>query len=683
MKKLLAAFFILILTISTLSAQSPKREMRATWLTTVSSSDWPRTSGATNQKNEMIRMLDSIKNLKMNAVFFQVRSRCDAMYNSAYEPWSSDLRVSRGTNPGYDPLAFVLEECHKRGLECHAWLNPYRYNSSGSGYSGSNNHALNYQNTNPEWLLWYSGNVVLDPALPEVRMRIKSVVGDILNKYDVDGIIFDDYFYPYGGTSNEDNASVTKYKPAGMDVHDWRRDNINRMIADVYDTIQVVRPYVRFGVSPFGIWTTNHSVAATEGLTLPSGISGSNMYQQIYCDPVAWMKAGTVDYISPQLYWAHGGGQDYGTLCPWWADVANKFGVHFYSSMAVYKYVDNDQPDFTVSEMVAQSHLNRTSAKDGAPGHVFFRTLNFMTNAAFLDQFKTNVFSKQAITPAIGWKPAPDQGTVTFNATVGNTVSWEYATTDKVRYAVYAVPTTVLPVSPAIFSISDYLVGISYAKQYTLPAGISTSTHTIAVSVLDRYGNEFAPRTLGGYLTEAVKTQLVYPDDYAIMRMPVTFQWSVIENADSYIWQLAANADFTDIVCTRETTDKQFDSGLYQHIKEDGRTYYWRVRTRKVNTPDSWSETRRIILSPNGESALKTTIASGKLKAKIYDNELNIETDAAGNAVIRVYNLFGQLLSSSEPYLQSGRNILPFNCPKASVSLINIQTDKDITTIKW
>lgn len=158
-------------------------------------------------------------------------------------------------------------------MECHAWLNPYRYNNSGSGWTGSNNSPLNYQNTHPDWLLYYSSYIILDPALQEVRQQIKNVVGDIIGKYDVDGIIFDDYFYPYGGTTTQDASSVAALKPANVDVHDWRRDNINRMVAEVYDTIQTVKPWVTFGISPFGIWTTSASVAAAEGITLPSGIT--------------------------------------------------------------------------------------------------------------------------------------------------------------------------------------------------------------------------------------------------------------------------------------------------------------------------------------------------------------------------------------------------------------------------
>ncbi|MDR0542702.1 MAG: family 10 glycosylhydrolase [Dysgonamonadaceae bacterium] len=691
MKKTFTNFFIFFLAISSLAAQPPKREMRATWIATVARIDWPRNSTAAEQKTDMVRVLDSIQSLNMNTVFFQVRAQCDALYNSAYEPWSSDLSGVRGKDLGYDPLAFVLEECHKRGVECHAWLNPYRYSRSGAKWTGANNHPLNYENTHPDWLVYYTGNIILDPAIPEVRRQIKNVVGDLLSKYDLDGIVFDDYFYAYGGTTTQDAASVAKYKPAGMNVHDWRRDNVNRMIADVYDTIQSVRPHVTFGVSPFGIWTTDNSVANKEGITLPPGITGGNMYQEIYCDPVAWMKEGTVDYISPQLYWKIGGPQDYNTLCPWWADLANRFGVHFYSSMANYKSNPADgaySSAYTVTELANQSLRNRTSAKDDAPGSVFYNlrawlqvdnTQNFKD---FRNYFRANIYSKPSLVPAISWKPAGDQGMVTFNPPpiTNNTVKWIYnETTDSVRYAVYAVPRTLIN-DPSIFSKSEYLLAVSYAKQYKLPDNISTSAYYIAVSVVDRYGNEFSPRIMGSSLAETQAAQLTYPDDYAKVRIPVLFRWNAVEKADCYVWQLATDPNFTDIVCTRETTANSFSTASQLNIKEDGGTYYWRVRTRKANARDVWSDVRRVILSPSGGSGVDPVPASQSMKAWLAGNRLTVETVCPSEATIRIYNPAGQMLSVSTCSLRSGPNNIPVEIQ--GMAIIRIQAGEEEIILK-
>ncbi len=315
--KRLFLFSLLLFFTGYLFAQPPKREMRAAWVTTVWGLDWPQgltipSTGSTyhinEQKKMFIRLIDSLKSANMNTIFFQVRSECDAFYRSSYEPWSSNLVSTRGMDPGYDPLEFVIQESHKRGIEVHAWLNPYRFESAVGKYKDK---AGDYRQTHPEWVLEYpdktngSKNVsILDPGNPGVRAQIVNIVREIVTNYDVDGITFDDYFYAYGGTPDAlDAYAQGLYKPAGKNLHDWRRENVNQMVADVYHMIQNVKPYITFGVSPFGIWTTDATVAAKEGIELPAGITGGNMYAEIYCDPVAWLKEATVDYISPQLYW--------------------------------------------------------------------------------------------------------------------------------------------------------------------------------------------------------------------------------------------------------------------------------------------------------------------------------------------------------------------------------------------
>jgi uncharacterized lipoprotein YddW (UPF0748 family) len=366
---------LLVLSLFSLHA-SPKREMRATWLTTVANIDWPSSTTVTveEQQAELLELLDVCVETNMNTVLFHIRPACDALYQSNYEPWSSYLNNGRGTNPGWDPLQFCIDECHKRGLTCHGWINPYRYNERGGyDWTGEDESPLNYTQTHPEWLLYYANDIILDPALPEVRQRIKEVVGDIINNYDVDGILMDDYFYPYGGTSNQDANSVAQYKPEEMNVGDWRRQNVNMMIKEVYDTIQAVKPWVTFGVSPFGIWTTDTNVAKKRNVKLPNGISGGNMYAEIYCDPVAWLEEGTVDYLSPQLYWKVGGSQDYKRLSRWWGNLCNRFGKHFYSSMALYRFEEGDE-GFSISDIRQQLEFNRV-VTDNAPGAVFYNTL--------------------------------------------------------------------------------------------------------------------------------------------------------------------------------------------------------------------------------------------------------------------------------------------------------------------
>ena len=600
LKVLIIAVAVALACVQGVRAESPKREMRATWLTTVANIDWPAYVGETYQKSEMIRLLDSIAALKLNVVLFHVRPCCDAFYNSAYEPWSSYLRINRGATPTYDPLQFVIEEGHKRGLAVHAWLNPYRYGDrSGRPWTGANDSPLNYEHTHPEWLIYYTdrtpNQIILDPGLPEVRHRICEVVGDILSKYEVDGIIFDDYFYAYGGTTNQDTTSQRLYKPAGMDVHDWRRDNVNRMVQDVYDTIQAVKPWVTFGISPFGIWTTSSSVAQKEGIKLPSGITGGNMYQEIYCDPVAWLKDGSIDYVSPQLYWRTGGGQDYNTLCPWWANLANEFGVHMYSSMANYKYSEKSDSHYTVAELQKQVNTNRSSAQDNAPGSVFYNTKAWVYDKPFRSAFRENQFQYPALPPAINWKPAEDRTMVTFNPVQGDTLlSWTHPD-DDVHFAVYAVPNGSRN-RVGIFSHGDVLLGIVYDTQFVLPSNISMGAYKIGVSVLDGYNNEYSLRIYGEQEEQQVPCVRTYPErSQAFAKWPITFRWESVPKADSYVLQIARDVTFQDIVMTHEQTGTSFNTGIRKNLKEEGE-YFWRVRTRKANADDVWSDAGRFYI---------------------------------------------------------------------------------------
>lgn len=606
MKKL----FLLVLVLGTCCmsalADYPKREMRATWFTTVANIDWPSspTSSASTQKNEMTRMLDSIASMNMNTVLFHIRPACDALYRSHYEPWSSYVSRTRGTDPGYDPLEFCIDECHKRGLSCHGWINPYRYNdrSSGGDWKGNNDTThLNYKYTHPEWLLWYKesksggkGDIVLNPGLPEVIQHIKCIIGDIINNYDIDGILMDDYFYPYGGTSSQDSETVNEYCPADMAVGDWRRQNVNRMVQACYDTIQAVKPWLTFGVSPFGIWTTNYTVAKNRGYSLANGVTGGNMYEEIYCDPVAWLEEGTVDYISPQLYWRIGGSQDYKTLSRWWADMTGRFGKHFYSSMAIYRYPSAE--GFDVEGLEAQAQQNRDAVKDNAPGAVFYNTKAWVYEKPIRNAFKSNEFKYPALQPAINWKPAKERQMVENLRADGQTISWDYPEKD-VRFAIYAVPNAYRN-RTGVFSKGEVLVGISYTTSFTLPKNITTGACKIAVSVLDGYNNEYSLRVLGESVVEGESTNLMEPRDGDARKLPFTFTWSSVTKADSYIFQIARDEEMQDIIMAQETTETSLATSLRRPLSslENG-TYYWRVKTRKANANDVWSAPRRLVIA--------------------------------------------------------------------------------------
>lgn len=638
--KVIIFIFILMAGLQLISAQSPKREMRATWLATVFRIDWPGstisvTGNATqvnSQKQDMIRILDSLASANMNAVFFQVRSRCDAMYKSSYEPWSTDLVQYRGFDPGYDPLAFAIEEAHKRGIELHAWLNPYRFETALNQWSGK---PGDYRTTNPEWLLTYSSGItILDPGRPQVVKRIKDIVGEIVTNYNVDGIMFDDYFYAYGGTSATLDASTQAlYKPANMDLGDWRRANVNKMIAEVYDTIQDVKPFVRFGVSPFGIWTTNQNVASKEGIDLPVGITGSDMYASIYCDPVAWLKEKSVDYISPQLYWPTGGSQDYSKLCPWWSNLANRFGRHFYSSQdiagllasnyAPRKTAESGTVDTTVTGIIThedatsslekflmskpakvsasgfsqeqiglQIGLNRSSDKNNAPGSIFFSTKQLYQTKGFINYLKKMQFTHKAFTPTVEWKAKPELSMVSEISLTGNVLSWTSAGVNR-KYGIYIIPNSKFS-GDTNFSSSEFLAGISFNNTFTVPASVNISTHKFAVSVLDFYGNESAVRIMGQDILQIPAASLIFPAANQSIILPFTFSWSSVPQADSYFLEIAEDLNFAKLIASREFTSTTASTTLFTNLI-DGKVYFWRVRTRAINANDVLSEVRKFM----------------------------------------------------------------------------------------
>lgn len=616
----------------------PKREMRATWLTTVANIDWPvsTTKGMEAQQKELIGLLDACVKFNMNTVLLHIRPACDALYKSNYEPWSSYLNNGRGVDPGWDPLQFCIDECHKRGLACHGWINPYRYGKRG-GYDWTGNDdttKLNYKHTHPEWLLYYKNDIYLDPAQPEVRQQIKKVVGDIINHYDLDGLLMDDYFYPYGGTTNQDAESVAKYKPADMNVGDWRRQNVNMMIKDVYDTIQAVKPWVTFGVSPFGIWTTDSSVASKRGITLPYNITGGNMYAEIYCDPVAWLEEGTVDYLSPQLYWKIGGGQDYKKLSKWWGDICNRFGKYFYSSMALYKYEDGT---FSATEIRNQLVLNRT-VKDNAPGAVFYNTRAWANSSKLRVNLtkETAEFHKLALPPAINWKPTKERTMVENLNLSGQTLTWTHIDKD-VHFAIYAIPNDSLNLSH-LYSRGDMLAGVAYTNSFVLPVEITANTHQIAVSVLDKYNNEYAVRILDKALQEHKATTGLIPVDGGMKKLPFTFRWNAVEGADSYIIQFAKDEAMTQIVFAQEVTDTSFETKLRINLSYlPLGDYYWRVKTRIPNAGDTWSKVQKVTLSL--EDAVEDILTETTQPGKRFQDGL-IYIDHAG----KTYNLLGNII---------------------------------------
>ena len=485
-------------------AQEPKHEFRATWLTTAWGNDWPDTTVTNDatrklQQDELIAIFDRLQAGNMNAVCMQVRGRSDAFYQSSYEPWAAELAGARGKDPGYDPLAFAIEEAHKRGLELHAWVNPFRVTSAGT----LDANDLVKKNAG-QWIIQYNNGSftgeIIDPGYPEAREYVLNVLMEIINNYDIDGIVMDDYFYPYGGTTTEDAASKALHKPANVvDVNqdgdtddDWRRSNVDVFLEELYDRIQAKKPWVRFGMGTFGIWTTQTKVAQAYGISLPSGISGLDDYDVQACNPVEWVKNGYVDYINPQLYWpTTSTRQNYDKLCQWWAkDVCEHFSdqltngkkVHFFSSQSI-------SSNSAVSEIQAEIDANRSNLSSGYTGSVFFDTDAYLTMDKDL---MTSRFATNALTPPMDWKSKTALSAPTNLTISGTTLTWEHATAE--RFTVYVYPKSISLETAK--TNPNYLKGIVYSNSYSA-SGIDLNNYNVAVYSYDRFGVEHAAAVYG------------------------------------------------------------------------------------------------------------------------------------------------------------------------------------------
>ncbi len=383
---------------STPSLPEPIREFRAAWVATVSNIDWPSKPGlsAEEQQAEAVAMLDRLVELNMNAVVLQVRPHCDALYESTLEPWSAYLSGEEGTPPApaYDPLAFWIDRAHARGLELHAWFNPYRAAHPGRpGPPAASSILLR----RPELAvtLGTRGYRWLDPALADVQEHSLAVVMDVVERYDIDGVHFDDYFYPYAsyheGKDFPDDASWEAYEAGGgsLDRGDWRRAAVNSFVEAVYRGIKARKPWVEFGISPFGIWRPDH----------PQGISGLDQYAALYADAKKWLEEGWVDYFTPQLYWPIAkAAQSFPRLLRWWGD-QNRAGRHVWPGIAISRM----EGKAGATELAGEILIERAML-DGSPGVCFFSMRHLMGEDSILGaRLQEGLFAEPALIPSSPW----------------------------------------------------------------------------------------------------------------------------------------------------------------------------------------------------------------------------------------------------------------------------------------
>ncbi|MFI6701465.1 glycoside hydrolase family 10 protein [Streptomyces sp. NPDC050509] len=348
---------------------APHPALRGMWVASVANRDWPSKPGlsADRQRTELLQHLDTAAARKLNAVVFQVRPTADALWPSPYEPWSQYLTGTQGKDPGWDPLGTAVREAHARGLELHAWFNPYRVANHTDPTRLSAKHPAR---VHPGWVLPYGGKLYYNPGLPEVRKFVQDAMMDAVERYDIDAVHWDDYFYPYpvAGQVFEDDAAYERYGADFPDKAAWRRDNTDRLVRETAERIKKTKKNVRFGISPFGVWRN----AATDRLGSDTR-AGVQTYDDLHADTRGWVRKGWIDYIVPQLYWNIGyAAADYAKLVRWWDATVRGTGVDLYIGEALYKAGDPAQPAAWQDPAELSRHL--TLAKDfaGVRGHCYF-----------------------------------------------------------------------------------------------------------------------------------------------------------------------------------------------------------------------------------------------------------------------------------------------------------------------
>lgn len=439
------------------NAAEPTREFRAAWVATVFNLDWPSRAGlsAAQQKAELLQILNSAAKLRLNAIILQVRPTADALYASSYEPWSGWLSGA-GVNPGWDPLAFAITEGHKRGIEIHAWFNPFRVTVSGKAVGKGH-----VSSTMRSYLLSAGSTTMLNPSASASQNHVIKVIMDVVKRYDIDGVHLDDYFYPY-----PPNNKVADGRSPSQ-----RRDAVNSFVKRLYTEVKSAKPWVRVGISPFGVWRPGY----------PSNVkAGVDAYEHLACDAYTWIKKGWVDYLAPQLYWRIGGDQCFASLMQWWSAINPSRPI--WPGIASQRIKSKEDPTRTAAEIGAQIDYSRKLARQSA-GQLFWSWTSIKENRGGLNAQLASRYVSAAVTPAMPWsgtaRPqapqfvAQDAGKVcklTWQATDRSARTWAV----QARINGYWYVLCVLP---------------SYQKTVSLPASMLSRADRLALRPISACGN--------------------------------------------------------------------------------------------------------------------------------------------------------------------------------------------------
>ncbi|MFC3797669.1 family 10 glycosylhydrolase [Cohnella sp. GCM10012308] len=365
---------------------STDQGLRGAWVSTVYNLDWPSTAAYSNeskQKQEFSAMLDQFQKMGLNAVFLQVRPASDALYRSTLVPWSKVLTGTQGRDPGYDPLAYLIEETHRRGMQFHAWFNPFRANTDTKTAALAGNHVAVQH---PEWIVTTGTTSYINPGIPEARQHIIDTIMEVVNGYDIDGVHLDDYFYPSSGVFSDD-ATFALHNPSGILLKtDWRRDNINTFVRDLGFSIHAAKPSVSFGISPFGVW--RNMAKDPTGSDTKAGVTA---YDSMYADVRTWIRQGWIDYVAPQVYWSMSyAAARYDKLVDWWSGEVAGSSVKLYIGHATYKLGTAEAGWQSSGEIVNQLKYN--AAHPMVQGDIYYSASSLLKNTLGIVQALQNYY---------------------------------------------------------------------------------------------------------------------------------------------------------------------------------------------------------------------------------------------------------------------------------------------------
>ncbi|RYE20350.1 MAG: T9SS type A sorting domain-containing protein, partial [Sphingobacteriales bacterium] len=653
----------------------PKRDLRGAWVSSVSNIDWPssRTLTTAQQQAQLIRILDTLKNTGFNTVFLQIRPEGDALYASTIEPWSYWLTNAQGTapNPLWDPLEFAVAEAHKRGMQLHAWINPYRAKQSTPTLASNHVAALH-----PEWTFTTNQTptaTLLNPGLPQVRNYLTNVIGDIVSRYDIDGIHFDDYFYPYGGMAvtvgqpaQYDDATFAAENPTGIaTIEDWRRNNINLLIAKVYDTIAAINSAgnrnVLFGVSPFGIWKSG----------TPAGITGTSSFSAVYCDPIAWMQAGKVDYVAPQLYWKITGPQDYNSLSKWWNDQGALYNRHVYPGLALYKMIDVPN-NWAASEIQNQININRGASHTQTKGQIMFSTAQIMANSKGIKTaLQAEQYKFKSFAPALSFKDNVCPVAPTNIRQEADTLRWDVpaaaADGDAARmYVVYRFANIAEAMTNANNAAKIYAI----VPANKVAVAVADANSYFAVTSLDKNNNE-SEMSIGTVLpVTGLQLTAQLSGNTTIVK------WKTLTEMNTRSFEVQRSTDgnnFTTIAIVNAAGSSSTERNYQYHDMLATRgIYYYRIKVIDIDAKNKVSDIKHVVYNDGN----KLVAGPNPFKEGInISNMSQVEK-------LEIIDLAGRIIVSRKVNNESNLRIQTPELPAGLYTLKITKTDKSSTVIK-